>query len=91
MVQVDAEIEQDLIAGRKIGAIKRYREATGASLFVAKQTVDERERLLRQSGRLPAKNPISIKGPVFIIVGVFVVAVLIAVMVTIFFAGKALG
>ena len=39
-----AEIQALLAAGRKIEAIKRYREATGAGLAAAKETVEAIER-----------------------------------------------
>ncbi|MFH8409429.1 ribosomal protein L7/L12 [Streptomyces sp. NPDC018019] len=39
-----AEIDALLLKGRKIEAIKRYRELTGAGLAEAKEAVDRRER-----------------------------------------------
>lgn len=48
----DAErqsIETDLLAGRKIAAIKTYREATGAGLKEAKDAVEAMEAELRAS------------------------------------------
>jgi hypothetical protein len=41
-------IDGELFTGRKIQAIKSYREATGCGLADAKQAVDEREARLRQ-------------------------------------------
>ncbi len=45
--QRDAIIE-DLYAGRKIAAIKVYRQATGAGLKEAKEFIDELQARLRQ-------------------------------------------
>ncbi|MEN2419496.1 ribosomal protein L7/L12 [Streptomyces rimosus] len=39
-----AEIDALLLKGRKIEAIKRYRELTGAGLVEAKEAVERRER-----------------------------------------------
>ena len=54
------EIESALFAGRKIEAIKLYRDATGAGLKDAKDIIDEHERELRgsqsESFRAPANK-----------------------------------
>jgi ribosomal protein L7/L12 len=41
--QVPIEVQQLLASGNKIGAIKAYREATGADLATAKRFVDSLE------------------------------------------------
>ena len=41
-------IDGELFAGRKIQAIKSYREATGRGLAESKQAIDEREITLRR-------------------------------------------
>jgi ribosomal protein L7/L12 len=43
----DAEIEDLLRRGKKIEAVKRYRERTGLGLKEAKDAVDEIERRIR--------------------------------------------
>lgn len=52
MAQINDEqlrqISEELFAGRKIGAIKIYREATGCQLVVAKTEVEKVEAVLRQ-------------------------------------------
>ena len=51
---LDAELRALLTAGRKIEAIKRYREATGADLAAAKNTVEalEKDQALAACGPL---------------------------------------
>lgn len=44
---VSQRVDGELFAGRKIQAIKLYREATGCSLRDAKEAVDAREAKLR--------------------------------------------
>jgi hypothetical protein len=90
VVQDDPQIEQDLIAGRKIAAIKRYRETTGVGLREAKAAMDRREAMLLQAGRV---QPGRVSGfsPLMVVLGVFVVFALIVVMILIYIAGKALG
>lgn len=45
------QVEAELYAGRKIQAIKFYRQATGCDLKTAKDTLDEHESRLR--GQFP--------------------------------------
>jgi len=49
----DAEIENDVLIGHKLYAVKRYRTQTGASLSDSRRAVDAIEAQLRQAGRLP--------------------------------------
>ena len=53
-------IDAEICAGRKIDAIKLYREGTGEGLKEAKDAVEARERVLRETspGRFtaPAKS-----------------------------------
>lgn len=42
------QIEADLFAGRKIQAIKLFRESTNSGLKEAKDVLDEHERVLRE-------------------------------------------
>lgn len=51
------QVAERLQAGRKIEAIKLYRDATGASLLDAKNFVEELERTLA-TGQLPASRPV---------------------------------
>ncbi len=48
------ELRTLLAAGRKIEAVKRYREATGAGLADAKNAVEALER----AGSLPSRGPV---------------------------------
>ncbi|MEO1128910.1 MAG: hypothetical protein AAFX05_04280 [Planctomycetota bacterium] len=41
------QVEAEIFAGRKIGAIKLFRELTGSDLRSAKEAVDAHERFLR--------------------------------------------
>lgn len=49
--QVSSDVDAELLAGRKIQAIKLYRQATGAGLAEAKRAVEQREAALK--GRHP--------------------------------------
>jgi len=42
-----AEIDGDVVSGRKTGAIKRYREITGVDLKDAKEAVEKRQAALQ--------------------------------------------
>jgi len=53
-MDLNAELRDLLVAGRKIQAIKRYREATGANLIEAKTAVEALER----SEVLPGEQPL---------------------------------
>jgi hypothetical protein len=60
---VEGAVEAEILAGRQIAAIKRYRVATGASLADAKAYVDGRTAELASSGKLvvrarPAGPPV---------------------------------
>jgi len=57
----DAEIEQQLLAGKTIQAMKRYREMTGATLSEARSAVVEKQRQLRLSGALPPPRPVRLQ------------------------------
>lgn len=46
-VGAEAEVESLIRAGRKIEAIKRWRESTGQGLLEAKQAIEALERRLR--------------------------------------------
>jgi hypothetical protein len=89
----DPQIEQDLVNGRKIQAIRRYRMATGAGLLDAKNVIEEREKILRQSGRILPARPFGLRLPIAVVLalGVFVFVALMAVMIALFVAGKSLG
>jgi ribosomal protein L7/L12 len=50
LVSTEAELVALIQAGKKIQAIKVYREATGAGLRIAKEAVDTMERNMRESG-----------------------------------------
>jgi hypothetical protein len=52
-MSTDSDIEQALIAGRKIQAVKIYRGATGASLTQARDVILEREAELRRQNKIP--------------------------------------
>jgi Ribosomal protein L7/L12 C-terminal domain len=52
----DNEIRELLLAGKKIEAIKQYRQAKGLGLKEAKDAVEIIEYELRKSGQLPQKS-----------------------------------
>ena len=54
------EINEALFAGRKIEAIKIYRDATGEDLLEAKEFVDLLQNRLRE--RYPDRMPVSTAG-----------------------------
>jgi hypothetical protein len=90
-VQNDPFIDQELLAGRKIGAILRYRRVTGASLLVAKAAVDQRELELGLPTRKAVPRTIKVWFVVLIVVAILVAAALAAVLVLLLNVGKALG
>jgi hypothetical protein len=55
----DGALDDLILAGRKIGAIKAYRLATGASLIAARDAIDARTAALRAAGREPASLRLS--------------------------------
>lgn len=55
---LDAEVRALLAEGRKIAAIKRYREATGAGLAEAKEAVEALERGQAIPTKEPADSPL---------------------------------
>ena len=52
----DSEIRELLLAGKKIEAIKQYREASGLGLKESKDAVETIEKELRKTGLLPQKS-----------------------------------
>jgi ribosomal protein L7/L12 len=52
----DNEIRELLLAGKKIEAIKQYREASGLGLKESKDAVEAIEKELRKTGQLPQKS-----------------------------------
>ena len=57
-----AEIQASIFAGRKIEAIKKYREATGEGLRESKEFVEAVERELRQESPEKFTAPAGGKG-----------------------------
>jgi len=55
----DGALDDLILAGRKIAAIKAYRLATGASLIAARDAIDMRTAALRAAGREPASLRLS--------------------------------
>ena len=55
----DGALDDLILAGRKIGAIKAYRLATGASLIAARDAIDARTAALRAAGRQPLPHRLS--------------------------------
>lgn len=52
------QILDALVAGRKIEAIKVYREATGCDLKNAKGSIDRLVAELNHDGSVPSRNPV---------------------------------
>ena len=52
----DHEIRELLLAGKKIEAIKQYRESSGLGLKESKDAVEAIETDLRKTGLLPQKS-----------------------------------
>jgi hypothetical protein len=51
----DHEIRELLLAGKKIEAIKRYRESSGLGLKESKDAIELVENELRKTGHIPQK------------------------------------
>jgi len=55
----DGALDDLILAGRKIAAIRAYRLATGASLIVARDAIDARTAALRAAGHEPVSLRLS--------------------------------
>jgi ribosomal L7/L12-like protein len=73
-----AQISSALYAGKKIAAIKMYREATGAGLTEAKDAVELIERTLRETEPEKFTAPASKGGCLAIVIVLFVPAAVLA-------------
>jgi Ribosomal protein L7/L12 C-terminal domain len=74
------QISGALYAGKKIAAIKMYREATGAGLVEAKETVELIERALRESQPEKFTALPSNRGCLAIVIVLFVPAAVLALV-----------
>jgi len=70
------EIDADLFAGRKIDAIKQYRQLANVELTASKQAIDERMMHLRETREIDFDKPLAKGGYIIAAFGVFIVVLL---------------
>lgn len=79
------EILGELRAGRKISAIQRHRQATGASLIVAKRDV---ETLAMANGIAPGRSATRSSTPITFMRVLLVIAIVALIAVLVHFASR---
>jgi hypothetical protein len=74
----DGALDELILAGRRLAAIKSFRVATGASLLAARDAINERTRALRAAGHVPRSYrmplPFVDRAKIVLVIGILSVA-----------------